>query len=111
MHIPYHFTVILLIIIRLQAQVLSGEKSHVTQLCSVGDKIAVGYADGNIHVYDLTNGEMCCVFSGHKSPVTALCFDSLGHKLFSGSKVFKDFLSNNCFVSFYFKSVLYRTPK
>lgn len=70
-----------------QTQVLLGEKSEVTRLCSSGNHIAVGYADGNVQVFDLTTGDVQCVFAGHKSTVTVLTYDSQGHKLFSGSKV------------------------
>lgn len=47
----------------------------------------MGYSDGNIQVYDLKSAEVINIFSGHRSEITTLCYDSFGHKLASGSKV------------------------
>lgn len=68
---------------------MPGEKSPVTALCTSPNKrhLAAGYADGNIQVYDLKSAEVVGIFSGHRSDVTTLCYDSFGHKLASGSKV------------------------
>lgn len=49
--------------------------------------MAVGYVDGNINVFELTNNDIVCVFAGHKSAVTCLQYDEQGHRLVSGSKV------------------------
>lgn len=49
--------------------------------------MAVGYVDGNINVYELTNNEVVCVFAGHKTAVSCLQYDEQGHRLVSGSKV------------------------
>ncbi|GJQ79396.1 hypothetical protein Trydic_g16255 [Trypoxylus dichotomus] len=55
-----------------------GEKAQVL--------LAVGYADGNIQIYDLKSGDITSIFSGHRSEITTLCYDNFGHKLASGSK-------------------------
>lgn len=52
-----------------------------------GNHMAVGYIDGNINVFELTNNEVVCVFAGHKSAVTSLEYDEQGHRIVSGSKV------------------------
>lgn len=72
---------------------LSGEKAEVTQLAASPNKrhIAVGYADGTIKTFDLRSGENISIFVGHKSEITTLAYDSLGHRLASGSKVFNIF--------------------
>ncbi|XP_057338104.1 WD repeat-containing protein 3 [Microplitis mediator] len=71
-----------------KAQVLTGEKSDVTQLATSPNNrhIAVGYADGTIKTYDLRSGENISIFVGHKSEITTLAYDDLGHRLASGSK-------------------------
>lgn len=51
--------------------------------------MAVGYVDGNINVFELTNNDIVCVFAGHKFSVTCLQYDEQGHRLVSGSKVYK----------------------
>lgn len=47
----------------------------------------MGYIDGNVQIFDLKSGDIVSVFSGHKYEITALAYDSYGHKLASGSKV------------------------
>ncbi|CAG9786267.1 unnamed protein product [Diatraea saccharalis] len=71
-----------------KAQLLPGENIVVSQLTASpsGNHIAVGYVDGNINVFELTNNEIICVFAGHKSAVTCLQYDDQGHRLISGSK-------------------------
>ncbi|RVE44463.1 hypothetical protein evm_010867 [Chilo suppressalis] len=71
-----------------KAQLLPGENVLVSQLAASpsGNHMAVGYVDGNINVFELTNNEIVCVFAGHKSSVTCLQYDEQGHRLVSGSK-------------------------
>ncbi|KAL0892901.1 hypothetical protein ABMA27_014581 [Loxostege sticticalis] len=71
-----------------KAQVLPGENVVVSQIAAspTGNHMAVGYVDGNINVFELTNNEVVCVFAGHKSAVTCLQYDEHGHRLVSGSK-------------------------
>ncbi|KAL4709936.1 hypothetical protein ACJJTC_003899 [Scirpophaga incertulas] len=71
-----------------KAQVLPGEKVVVSQIAASpsGNHMGVGYIDGNINVFELTNNEIVCVFAGHKSAVTCLQYDEQGHRLVSGSK-------------------------
>lgn len=73
----------------IQAQVLTGEKSDVTHLAASPNKrhIAVGYTDGTVKTFDLRSGENISIFIGHKSQITSLVYDDLGHKLASGSQV------------------------
>lgn len=70
---------------------LSGENVVVSQIAAspTGNHMAVGYVDGNINVFELTNNEVVCVFAGHKSAVTCLQYDEHGHRLVSGSKVIR----------------------
>jgi len=49
--------------------------------------IAVGYADGIVKTFDLISSENVSIFVGHKSEITALAYDALGHRLATGSKV------------------------
>lgn len=51
--------------------------------------MAAGYADGSVQIYDLKSSEVISIFSGHRTEVTCLTYDRFGHKLASGSKVFK----------------------
>ncbi|KAG6445882.1 WD repeat-containing protein 3 [Manduca sexta] len=71
-----------------KAQVLPGENIVVSQIAAspTGNHMAVGYVDGNINVFELTNNDVVCVFAGHKSAVTCLQYDDQGHRLVSGSK-------------------------
>ncbi|CAB3253596.1 unnamed protein product [Arctia plantaginis] len=71
-----------------KAQVLPGEDIVVSQIAASpsGNHIAVGYVDGNINVFELTNSDVVCVFAGHKSAVTCLQYDEQGHRLVSGAK-------------------------
>lgn len=68
---------------------LSGEKVDVTRLAESPDKkhIAIGYADGTVKTFDLHSGENISTFVGHNSRITALAYDTLGHKLATGSMV------------------------
>ncbi|XP_041978647.1 WD repeat-containing protein 3 [Aricia agestis] len=71
-----------------KAQVIPGENVMVSQIAAspTGNHMAVGYVDGNINVYELTNNEIVCVFAGHKSPVTCMEYDEQGHRMVSGAK-------------------------
>ncbi|KOB78057.1 WD repeat-containing protein 3, partial [Operophtera brumata] len=71
-----------------KAQVLPGENTVVSQIAASpsGNHVAVGYVDGNINVYELTNNDIVCVFAGHKTAVSCLQYDEQGHRLVSGSK-------------------------
>lgn len=73
----------------MQAQVLPGETSDATYLAASPNKrhIAVGYADGTVKTFDLRSGENISVLVGHRSEISALAYDALGHRLASGSKV------------------------
>ena len=50
-------------------------------------QLGVGYADGTVRLFDLSNGDLVVSFSGHKSAVTALNYDHEGVRLVSGAKV------------------------
>ncbi|XP_068631733.1 WD repeat-containing protein 3 [Battus philenor] len=69
-----------------KAQVIPGENVVVSQIAAspTGNHMAVGYVDGNINVFELTNNEIVCVFAGHKSAVTSLQYDEQGHRIVSG---------------------------
>jgi U3 small nucleolar RNA-associated protein 12 len=77
------------VIFMLQTVVIPGEKASVTRLAASPNEthIAVGYADGNVKIFDVNTTENVCTFSGHKSAITALTFDQDGTRLASGSKV------------------------
>lgn len=49
--------------------------------------IAVGYVDGAVKIFELCSAENTSIFVGHKSAITTLAYDALGHRLASGSKV------------------------
>lgn len=68
---------------------IPGENTIVSQIAAspTGNHIAVGYVDGNINVFELTNNEVVCVFAGHKSAVTCLQYDEQGHRIVSGARV------------------------
>lgn len=71
-----------------KAQVLAGENVVVSQIAAspTGNHMAVGYVDGTINVYEMTNNDVVCVFAGHKSAITCLQYDDQGLRLVSGSK-------------------------
>lgn len=70
----------------LQAEEVGKNHGDVTALAVHGEMCAIGYHDGNISMFSLTNGELLVDFSGHKSSVSSLNFDNLGHRLASGSR-------------------------
>lgn len=49
-----------------------------------GGKLAAGYDDGNVAIFNLDNLEIECMFTLHKSAVSVLKFDKLGLKIISG---------------------------
>lgn len=49
--------------------------------------LAAGYEDGAIRIWDLESHDCRVTFSGHKTAVTCLDFDSNSTRLVSGSKV------------------------
>ena len=49
-------------------------------------QLAVGYKDGVVRLFDLNSRECLFTFSGHKSAVTCLAFDTDGMRLVSGAK-------------------------
>ncbi|KAF1968984.1 WD40 repeat-like protein [Bimuria novae-zelandiae CBS 107.79] len=62
---------------------------QVTVICRSDvnpDLYAVGYADGNIRIWDSRTATVVISFNGHKSAVTVLAFDGSGVRLASGSK-------------------------
>ena len=69
-------------------------KAEVTLICRCpqgfngtnNDLYAVGYADGSIRLWDFKSHECVMTLNGHKGSVTALCFESTGSKLISGSR-------------------------
>lgn len=68
---------------------IPGDKHEVVFLAASPDKqmLAAGFTDGSIKIYDLITGDNLTTFSGHRTAVTCLVFDKLGHRLASGSKV------------------------
>ena len=49
-----------------------------------GNKLAAGYDDGNVAIFNLETLEIDCMFTLHKSAVSCMKFDSLGLKIISG---------------------------
>ena len=72
--------------------VLPGGKSEVTAIAVSPnqDRLAIGYGDGNIKMFVKEPGEWSAnesiAFSGHKSAINCLAFDTNGHRLASGGK-------------------------
>lgn len=69
--------------------------SHVAEVTSLKcfhgghprtNLIAVGYANGQIGVFEYETGELKTRFTGHRTAISALCFDKDGSRLASGSK-------------------------
>ena len=48
--------------------------------------LAVGHEDGSVRLWNLEQNESTVVLRGHKTAVTALCFDSTGSRLASGAR-------------------------
>ena len=70
-----------------KVRVIEGDKHECWSLASAWrtDHLAAGYRDGTVELYNSSTGEHLGTFSGHTSPVSALAFDSDGHRLASGS--------------------------
>lgn len=65
----------------------SNSISEVTAVAEYqGQMVASGYANGSIKVWDALSGTLVVSFSGHKSAVSVLKFDSTGTRLASGSR-------------------------
>jgi U3 small nucleolar RNA-associated protein 12 len=67
----------------------SDNKSSVTCLQvspSDSNVLAAGYEDGSVRLWNLEQSESTVVLRGHKTAVTALCFDPTGTRLASGAK-------------------------
>ncbi|KAJ2263795.1 beta transducin [Coemansia sp. RSA 376] len=66
----------------------SDNKAEVTCISRSpnGKDYAVGYADGSIRLFDLSNNTVNVVLSGHRGRVSALEFDSTGTVLASGAR-------------------------
>lgn len=70
-----------------KVRVIEGDKHECLSLASdwKTSRLAAGYRDGTVELYDSSTGVNLSTFSGHSSPVTALSFDDEGHRLASGS--------------------------
>ncbi|KAG9019297.1 hypothetical protein FS842_007880, partial [Serendipita sp. 407] len=66
----------------------TGHRAEVTCIVQSPSKdtFAVGYVDGSIRLWNSGNNSSTIVFNGHKKAVTAMCFDSSGTRLASGSQ-------------------------
>ncbi|KAG5679887.1 hypothetical protein PVAND_009424 [Polypedilum vanderplanki] len=64
---------------------LTRDKEEVTCLRSYGNKLAAGYVDGNIVLFDVDTKSNECMFTPHTSAITCLQFDAGGMNLISGS--------------------------
>lgn len=59
--------------------------AHVTFLARFQSRLAAGYSDGVVRVWDVVTGACVVTLNGHKGAITALCFDAEGGLLASGS--------------------------
>ncbi|XP_070498516.1 WD repeat-containing protein 3 [Chironomus tepperi] len=64
---------------------LNRDKEEVTYLKSFENKLAAGYSDGNIVIFNLDTRTNECMFTPHKSAISCLQFDKNGLNLLSGS--------------------------
>ncbi|KAI8810902.1 hypothetical protein BJ742DRAFT_799159 [Cladochytrium replicatum] len=66
----------------------SDNKAEVTCICRGPSKgvFAVGYSDGSIRLWNVSDASSTITFNGHQTAVTALAFDESGSRLLSGSK-------------------------
>lgn len=63
------------------------EEAMVVSTSPNGKHLAVGYQNGIIKVFSLTQNETTVNFHGHKSTITTLTFTQDSATLISGSKV------------------------
>lgn len=63
------------------------EEAMVVCASPNGKHLAVGYQNGMIKIFSLTDNETTVNFHGHKSTITTLVFTQDSATLFSGSKV------------------------
>ncbi|KAJ3080298.1 hypothetical protein HK102_003159 [Quaeritorhiza haematococci] len=66
-----------------------GNTAEVTCICrnpAVRNSFAVGYSDGSIRLWNIDNSTSIVAFNGHRSAVTAVCFDPSGQRLASGAR-------------------------
>ena len=80
------FLIYLILIFRTGEKVLelNREEDEVTCLEFSGNKLAAGYHDGNVALFDLESRSLDCSMTLHRTAVQALKFDRLGLKLLSG---------------------------
>ncbi|ODQ52305.1 WD domain, G-beta repeat-containing protein [Saitoella complicata NRRL Y-17804] len=64
----------------------TAEVTVIARSLANGDMYAVGYSDGSIRIWELSSSNLVVTFNGHRSSVSALCFDVSGTRLASGSK-------------------------
>ena len=69
--------------------VLHGGSSEVTCLAAHAGRalLAAGCADGSVHLFSLSSGDLRVTLAGHRSAVSAVSFDTAGMRLVSGGKV------------------------
>lgn len=60
------------------------DREEVTCLEVFGSKLAAGYFDGNVAIFNLQTREIECMFTLHKTAVSCLKFDKNGLNLLSG---------------------------
>lgn len=64
---------------------LNRDREEVTYLQQNNEKLAVGYSDGNVLIFNINTKTVECTFTPHKSAISCLQFDSAGIKILSGS--------------------------
>lgn len=62
------------------------EVTQIAQSPADTDIFAVGYSDGSIRLWSLESETSIVTLNGHRSAITALCFDSSGSRLASGAR-------------------------
>ncbi|KAI5079782.1 hypothetical protein GOP47_0005261 [Adiantum capillus-veneris] len=50
------------------------------------NKVAAGYGDGSVRIWNIIDGSCETTLNGHKKAITALCYNTVGALLASGSK-------------------------
>jgi len=81
--------------------VFAGDRHLVTALARSNNSqhLSAGYHNGAVSVFDVTTGECVVTFSGHRSQVSSLNFDTAGMQLVSGGLVSFTFRIKNMHVS------------